>query len=120
MKNKKKIVAFVLLQIALFVSSFGAVCSKKAGKEAFLSRPFIVFYGLLLLILFVYAIVWQQVLKELPLTIAYASKGIGVFYGMMWGWLFFEEHIRWNMVLGAVIVLAGVYLNLFDELRRKK
>ncbi len=115
--NRKQVIAFIILQISLFVVSIGAICSKMAGRQKFLSPKFIVYYGLLLLILFVYAIVWQQVLKHLSLTVAYASKGVGVLYGMMWGVLVFKETITWNMVLGAVFVLIGVYIYIFGEIK---
>ena len=117
--NKNSIISFIVLQIALFIASVGAVCSKMAGRQPFLSLKFIAFYGLLLVILFVYSIVWQQVLKNLPLTVAYASKGVGILYGMMWGMLIFKEIITWNMVVGAVLVLMGVYIYIFSEIKEE-
>ncbi len=95
----------------------GAICSKMAGRHKFLSPKFIFFYGLLICILFVYAVIWQQVLKRLSLTVAYASKGVGIIYGMMWGVMIFNETITWNMIVGAVLVLIGVYIYIFSEIR---
>ena len=82
--------------------------------------PFFVFYGSLILILFVYAIIWQQVLKKLPLVVAYACKGIGFIYGIIWGVVFFKEEITWNMIAGAVLVLIGVYIFIFGEIKAGK
>lgn len=118
MKNNWK--WFLLLQVALFIVSLGGICSKMAGRQEFLSKSFLFFYGLLLFILFLYAIVWQQVLKRVSLTVAYASKGVGILYGMLWGVLIFQEEIRWNMILGAVFVLIGVYCFLFEEMKGEK
>jgi drug/metabolite transporter (DMT)-like permease len=120
--NDKKfsIGAFVLLQVALFILSFGAVCSKMAGRQEFLSIPFFAFYGTLILILFVYAILWQQVLKRISLVVAYACKGIGIIYGILWGVLFFKEEITWKMIVGAVLVLIGVYIFVFGEIKANK
>ena len=73
-----------------------------------------------MLILFVYAIIWQQVLKKLPLSVAYASKGIGIVYAILWGVIFFKEVITWKMIVGAILVLAGVYMFIFDELKGKE
>ena len=120
--NEKKfsIGAFVLLQIALFIVSLGAVCSKMAGRQEFLSVQFFAFYGALILILFVYAILWQQVLKRISLVIAYACKGIGIIYGIIWGIVFFKEEITWKMIAGAVLVLIGVYIFIFGEIKESK
>lgn len=113
----KTVIPFIILHIALFILSMGAICSKMAGRQKFLSPKFILFYGLLICILFVYAVIWQQVLKRLSLTVAYASKGVGIIYGMMWGVLIFKETITWNMIVGAVLVLIGVYIYIFSEIR---
>ena len=66
------------------------------------------FYGLVILNLGVYAIVWQQIIKKIPLNTAYSNKAITVVWGILWGYLFFQEQIKWNMIVGALIVIAGV------------
>lgn len=119
MKTKKTLY-FILLQVAIFIMSLGGVCSKLAGIEKFLSPKFIMYYGFLLLILFAYAIIWQQVLKEISLSVAYGSKGVGILYVILWGTLIFDEVITWNMILGIVLVLIGVYILTFHELKEKK
>ena len=106
----KKIKPFLSLHILLLVYSLGAVCSKMAGKAEFLSTRFFFFYGLVLLNLFVYAIVWQQILKKLPLVTAFANKAVTVIWGMLCGMLIFKEKITiWN-VLGAAIIMIGIFL----------
>lgn len=121
MKDKKfNAGAFILLQIALIIVSFGAVCSKMAGRQEFLSIPFFAFYGALILILFVYAILWQQILKRISLVVAYACRGIGIIYAIIWGVLFFKEEITWKMIAGAVLVLIGVYIFIFGEIKNSK
>ncbi len=113
-KKPRMVLYYLLLHGALLLFSIGGVCSKVAGGQEFLSGRFFLFYGLLLFILFIYALIWQQVLKEIPLTVAYANKGILIFYGMIWGTLFFGETIHLRMVIGALIVLVGVFFFLKD------
>ncbi len=91
-----------------------------AGRQEFLSFNFFVFYGALILILFIYAILWQQVLKKISLVIAYACKGIGIIYGIIWGMAFFNEELTWKMVTGAILVLIGVYIFIFGEIKESK
>lgn len=105
---KTKIKYFIALHIELFLYSLGGICTKFAGRCDFLSIGFIFWYGLIILNLGVYAIVWQQIIKKLPLNTAYSNKAVIIAWGILWGALFFGETVKWNMILGAVIVVIGV------------
>ena len=98
-ENAWKIKYFVILHIELIILSLSGVCSKMASKQQFMSKEFIFYYGLVILNLAVYAIVWQQIIKKLPLNTAYANKAIMVVWGMLWGVIFFHEKITWNMIV---------------------
>lgn len=113
----KKIIPFIYLHILLFIYSLGAICSKLAGEQTFLSFKFILFYGLVLANLFLYAIIWQQILKKMSLVTAYANKAITVVWGMLWGILLFKEKITvWN-IFGAIIIIIGIVLVVTDDKR---
>ena len=101
---------YFLLHFLLLLTSLGGICSKLAGREKLLSPKFILLYAGLLLILFIYAIGWQQIIKRLPLTTAYSNKAVGLVWGVLWGTLLFHETVTPRMALGAVIVLAGVLM----------
>ena len=104
-KNKKN---YLLLHILLLMYSFCGVFSKLASKYEFLSFKFILFYGLSIFILGIYAIFWQQILKRFKLTTAFFNKSITIIWGMLWGFLIFNEKIKINMILGAIVVLIGI------------
>lgn len=106
--DKQKLKSYISLHILLAVYSLGGICSKLAGQNKFSSFWFIFFYGLVILNLGVYAIVWQQIIKKLPLNTAYSNKAITIVWGILWGFVFFREQIKWNMLLGAAIVILGV------------
>lgn len=90
-----------------------------AARQEFLSFKFFFFYGLVLLILFAYAIAWQQVLKRLPLVTAYANKAVTVIWGLVLGSAFFQEKITLQKVIGAFIIIFGVYLVVSEEGERE-
>ena len=92
------------------VFSLSGIMSKLAAQHPFMSLPFILFYGLMVVVLGIYAIGWQQVIKRLPLTTAYANRAVTVIWGIVWGALLFHEQVSWQKVLGAVVVLVGVAL----------
>lgn len=111
-KNTKTILA---LNVLLMFFSLGGIFSKIASKQPFLSLKFILCYGALLFIMFVYAIGWQQVIKRLPLTMAYANRAITIVWGIIWGLLFFNEKLNVGKIIGAVIVIAGVLLYVTES-----
>ncbi|MBR1909323.1 MAG: EamA family transporter [Lachnospiraceae bacterium] len=100
----------IILHILLGVYSLTGVASKFAAGEEFMSFKFILFYGLSLFGLFIYAFVWQQIIKHMPLITAYANKGVTVIWGILWGYFIFSEEITIRKIIGAVIIIAGIVL----------
>ena len=101
---------YVILHMLLLFLSLSGVFSKLASKEQFLSLKFILFYTCIIGILGVYAVIWQQVLKHIPLTTAFCNKAVGIIWGIVWGALIFKEQVKINMIIGAVIVIIGVII----------
>lgn len=110
MKQRKKLFVLLALHIMLMFFSMSGIASKLAAGERFLSGKFILYYGIIIALLGVYAIVWQQIIKRLPLTTAYANRAVTIVWGIIWGALFFHENVTPLKVVGAVIVIAGVVL----------
>lgn len=116
MKNIfKKSIWFVLLHALLLLYAISDIMSKLASGREFMSVSFILLYGCVIGILGVYAIFWQQILKKIPLITAYANKSVTIIWGMIFGALLFEEQIRWNQVLGALIIIVGVYFVVLED-----
>lgn len=110
----KKIKDYAFLHILILLFSFSSVCSKLASGYEFLSFKFCLFYGLAILILGIYAILWQQVLKRFTLTTAFLNKAVTVVWGIVLGFLILGEGITLNMIIGAIIVLIGVGIVVQD------
>lgn len=109
-RKKTSLWIYVILHISLMFSSISGLFSKKAAYADFFSPEWFAFYFGMLLIMFLYAVVWQQILRYLPLSVAYANKPVGLAWGMIWGAFFFQEKITWNMILGSLIIFIGIYL----------
>ena len=101
---------FLLLHIILIIYSFSGICSKKAALESFLSFDFLLYYLLVFLILVIYALGWQQIIKVLPLSTAFANKAITVVWGLVWGKLLFNENITTGKLIGIGFIVAGIVL----------
>lgn len=111
--NKKLIrflPVFMILHLSLLISSLSGACSKMAANQELLSLKFCFWFGMVLVLMFAYAIVWQQVLKRMPLTVAFANKPVTLIWGFIWGGLIFGEKITWNMILGGAVIFLGIYL----------
>ncbi len=114
-KPKSKIGSMLFLHITFVIYSLASVFSKKAGSEEVFSLRFLCFYGMVLFILMLYAVLWQQNLKHLPLVTAYANKAVTVIWGMVWGILLWKEKVSLNNVLGAIIIMFGVAMIATEE-----
>lgn len=101
---------YLLLYMGIFIYSLCTVMNKAAAGYEFLSFGFCLFYGCGLLFLAIYAMLWQQILKRLLLSTAYANRSLVMILSMIWGILLFDEKITWNMLVGAAIIVFGVNL----------
>ena len=110
-----KFKTFLLLHLMLMVYSVSNILSKLAADTEFLSLPFCLCYGGMILLLGIYAIAWQQIIKVMPLTTAFANKAVTVVWGLVWGMLFFREALTPGKLVGALLVIAGVALYGFAD-----
>ncbi|NLB91485.1 MAG: transporter [Clostridiales bacterium] len=92
---------YLLLYLSLLIYSLSFVCYQYISLSKW-------FYLLALGALGIYALLWQQIIKEFSLITAYANKGVTVLYSMLWGKLLFHEAITWNRVLGVVLIIFGM------------
>ena len=106
---------YLLLHLIILFYSVASICSKYASGKKFFSLSFCLLYCTLILILGIYAILWQQILKKIPLNIAFANKAVTMIWGMIWGTVLFDENITWKKVLGAFIVMIGVVVIIVGE-----
>ena len=99
-----------MLHVLLMVYSVSGILSKFAAGYDLFSLQFILLYMGILVILGLYAIGWQQILKRLPLTTAFSNKAITIVWGIIWGFVFFAEPINFSELVGAILIISGVIL----------
>lgn len=107
---KINIKIFGALHLILMLYSISTVFSKLAGRYPFLSIRFCVCYLAALVLLFFYAVGWQQIIKRLPLTTAFASKAITVVWGIILGALFFHETVTISKLAGTILIITGIVI----------
>lgn len=109
MKNRQYLL-FIGLQLSILMFASTGILTKKAAQYPFLSSGFILLYGSSILIMFIYALLWQLFLKRIPLTTAYANKSVSTVWTMLFGYLFFKEDISLSMIVGAIMIIIGVFI----------
>lgn len=109
MKNKvsKKIKILVCLQCIVILYTLSGVMAKFASGHSFLSTDFLLFYCIEILILAFYAIFWQQIIKHVDLSIAYANRSIALLWSMIWAIIFFQETVTIKNIIGVIVVIIG-------------
>ena len=129
MKKKMQWKDFLMLQTVFLIYSFTSLTQKLASSflpkdakstEGWVQQLFnwklILSAGLVVLLLGVYALLWQQVIKRFELSVAYANKAITLLWALVWGIFIFHEEITPWKVIGILLVMAGIYvLNTGDH-----
>lgn len=105
---------FLKIQFIVFiyslVSLFSKISSNFMGEYGIFSFQFILSVGFMLLMLAIYALLWQGILKKNPLSFAYINKGTQLIWSIFWSLLVFKERITIFNILGTAIVLVGIYM----------
>ncbi|MDD2972476.1 MAG: EamA family transporter [Lachnospiraceae bacterium] len=116
MKKKITIRDIIYLQIVVVIYTLSSIVAKFASGQTFLSWKFLLFYGMEVACLGVYAILWQQAIKKVELSIAYANKAMGVLWSMIWAVLIFHNQITLQNIIGVSLVIIGtIVLNNSEE-----
>lgn len=105
-----KIKDIVLLQGVIIIYTISGVMSKEASASGDDLTRFLVFFGLEFVLLGVYALLWQQMIKRFELSVAYANRSMAVVWSMVWAIVFFHDAITIQNIAGVVLVVAGIWI----------
>lgn len=109
--NKKAAGLRVLvLQGAVCLYTLSGIAAKNASKYDMFSTGFIVWIALEFAILGIYAVIWQQIIKRVDISVAYANRALAVFWSMLWAFLLFGEQITVQNLLGVCLIFIGTWV----------
>lgn len=114
-KERIKVITYLMLQLSFLIYAFSSFFSKFStyGDKDFKSTCF--YYLLSLICLGIYAIVWQQVLKRMSLSVAFSNKGITLLWGLLFGAIFLKESITIGKIIGILIIIIGIVILMNDK-----
>ena len=104
----------IILLLANFLYACVSLFTKYASQHEFMSWNYML--GLIgaVGIIGLYAILWQQVLKRIELSMAYMFKGTSLIFVMLLAYVLFGEQITWNNIVGAIIIIVGIVLFAYN------
>ena len=97
---------FLCFAVAVYSSS--GIFMKLASENNLLSLQYVGYVCGVVVILGIYAILWQIVLKKVHLSQAYPFRSLGVVYGLAIAGLAFHESITFFNLLGGALVVLGI------------
>ena len=100
----------IFIQLSVLLYTMSGVCAKFASNYSFLSWKFFLCYGLEIVVLGIYALVWQQIIKRYELSLAYVNRATAIFWSLVWAILIFHERISWKNILGVIIIFGGIWM----------
>lgn len=109
-KTERSWLMLLILQATVCLYTVSGIAAKLASNHEFLSLGFILCYGLEIFILGIYAIIWQQIIKRVDISIAYANRAMAIFWSMLWAFLLFHEQITVQNLIGVALIFAGTWV----------
>lgn len=110
----------LILQAVVVIYTLSSVVAKFATKEELFSFSFFLFYGLEILILGVYAVLWQQMIKRFDLSIAYANRAMALLWSALWAVVLFRENLEPKQIVGIALVILGTVIVNTDAPNKKE
>ena len=86
------------------------IFTKMASRQEMMSWPYLLWIVGAIGVMGIYALLWQQVIKRIPLSMAYMFKGTGLIFGLLIAWAVLGECITPNNIIGAAIIVVGIAL----------
>ena len=106
----KKLKNIILLQGVMIIYTFASVMSKKASENGDNPVRFLIFFALEFVVLALYALLWQQMIKRFELSVAYANRSMAILWSMLCAVVFFDDIVTGKNILGVLLVLLGTII----------
>lgn len=109
-KSKISIKWMLILQMVVLLYTTSSIFMNFAKGFKPFSLQMILLMGGAVFVLGIYAILWQQIIKNIDLSFAYANRSIALLWSMLWAFLIFGEKITPQNIIGVIIVIVGTVI----------
>lgn len=108
-KNRVPLPYLILLPLAVLIYTCAGIVGKYASNYPLFSIPFLACYCGEVIILGIYAIIWQKLIQKIDLSIAYANRSINLLWALLFAVLLFHEKVTANNIIGVIVVMIGIF-----------
>lgn len=109
-KKKLRLKDILVLQAVIVIYTLSSVMAKLASGQEPFSVPFLFFYLIELMILGVYALLWQQMIKKFELSVAYTNRAMALLWSMLWAVVLFHDQVTVKNIIGVALVIVGTLI----------
>lgn len=109
--KKSQLFSCLVLVGTFLIYSLSSISSRTAAGFPFLSWFYLLWLALSMVLLGVYAVLWQQIIKRLPIGDAYMFKGLSIIFVLLLAYIFFGESITIFNIIGAIVIISGIALH---------
>jgi len=109
-RNSSSDIVIVELLLANLLFSVASIFTKIASFKIIGSIEYFIYLGCTALVMLIYAILWQQILKRTDVTLANMFRGTSLLFTLLFSYLIFDECISIRNIVGAVIIVVGIIL----------
>ncbi len=110
MKQKITLKNVLILQAVIVVYTLSGVMAAIASRQKALSLRFFLFYLAELVILGIYALLWQQMIKRFELSVAYANRAMALLWSLVWSVVIFHDRVTPRHIIGVGLVILGTVI----------
>ena len=109
---------FILTSITVLAMAAGQILFKLAAGDMHVSESWIrqiVFNRYLAVAMIVYlsaTALWVALLRQIPLHVAYPFVALAFVLVPVLGYWFLNEPLRWQSLLGALVIVLGVWISV--------
>ncbi len=109
-----KYITYIVLVAINLLYACVSIFTKYASQSEFMSWGYVWAVAGAISVMGLYAVLWQQVLKCVELSLAYMFKGTSIVFVMLLAHMIFCEQITWNNIIGAIIIILGIVLYAYS------
>lgn len=106
---------YILLAIFIYtIFPFTSVFMKYASMNNNLFMKFVLF-SCSIVVLGIFSILWQNLLKHTDLVKAYIFKSTTIIWNIIYGIILFNEKLTINMIIGMILTTIGVIISILGD-----